>query len=384
MESSRTARWRRKVKRSRPVTPFLESEISQLNFLYGKLADLEINSYNLERLNDETYTFTAGEMGSFDSEPNVRLRRSRNDIHSSMDEIRREINAIFICRKSLLLTEMANLRRKHNLIKLSKVKQKSIIRGRLNSLHEIRRTMRGFEKLKKKREETYKLDVKDRKKRIRLEDQEARIRREHQRKRDNVHNFTNFNIDMDLITFLDRGGGYVPFCSKTFTSQRTLLDFKRQAEEVLLTFSKKVTGQSSRAQRCHQSGKRLRKISKRTVRSQIRLNLNHPNMTRANRDFIYNSLRLIDRYRATSFKKLRLEMPFCKVRRGDSRQLDYLKNILKKGGCSLRESDKKLGWSLNSVDWYEREYRRQLLTDFYSWACGKDKEDQLKNAVGRT
>ena len=57
--------------------------------------------------------------------------------------------------------------------------------------------------------------------------------------------------------------------------------------------------------------------------------------------------------------------------------MDYLKNILKRGDCILRESDKKLGWSLNSKNWYEKEYKRQLLTDFYSWACGKDEEDQL-------
>ena len=94
MESVRSARWRKKVNRSRPLTTFLEAELSHLNLLYGRLADLEINLYDLERQNVETYTFLAGEMGSHDSEPNVRLKKSRNDINSSMDEIRREINAI--------------------------------------------------------------------------------------------------------------------------------------------------------------------------------------------------------------------------------------------------------------------------------------------------
>ena len=84
MESKRSARWRMEVNRSRTVTPFLEAELSQLNFLYGRLADLEINLYKLERLNDETYIFVAGEMESFDSEPNVRLRKSRNDIRTSI------------------------------------------------------------------------------------------------------------------------------------------------------------------------------------------------------------------------------------------------------------------------------------------------------------
>ena len=130
------------------------------------------------------------------------------------------------------------------------------------------------------------------------------------------------------------------------------MNFKRQAEEILLTFFKKVTGQNSRAPRCNQLGKQLKRISKRTLRSQIRLNLNHPNISRVNRDFIYTALRMIDRYRATSFKKLRFEMAFGKARRGDSKQMDYLKNILKRGDCILRESDKKLGWSLNSKNWF--------------------------------
>ena len=134
MESKRSARWRMEVNRSRPVTPFLEAELSQLNFLYGRLADIKINLYNLERLNDETYTFVAREIKSFDSEPNVPLRKSRNDIRTSMEAIRREINVICTRRESLILTEVANLRRKHNLPKSSKVKQKSILRGRLNSL----------------------------------------------------------------------------------------------------------------------------------------------------------------------------------------------------------------------------------------------------------
>ena len=284
MENKGSGRWRMEVnrsrRRSRLVTPFLEAELSQLNFLYGRLADLEINLYNLERLNDETYTFVAGEMKSFDSEPNVRLRRSRNDIRTPMEAIRREVNAICNHRESLILTEVANLRRKHNLPKSSKVKQKSILRGRLNSLYEIRRTLRSFEKLKKRRETTYKLDVNDRKRRIRLRDLEDKMWREQQRKRDSVHTFTNCSIDKDLKTFLDRGGGYVPICSESFTSQKTLINFKRQAEEILLTFSKKVTGQNSRAPRCNQSGKRLKRISKRTIRSQIRLNLNHPNISR--------------------------------------------------------------------------------------------------------
>lgn len=72
----------------------------------------------------------------------------------------------------------------------------------------------------KKREEIYKLDVKDRKREIRQKDKEDKMWREQQRKQDNMHNFTNSSIGKNLKTFLDRGGGYVPICSKTHCTLR--------------------------------------------------------------------------------------------------------------------------------------------------------------------
>ena len=43
----------------------------------------------------------------------------------------------------------------------------------------------------------------------------------------------------------------------------------------------------------------------------------------------------------------------------------------------LRESNKKLGWSLNSLGWYEKEYKRQLNTDFYSWVGDVSRENEI-------
>ena len=60
--------------------------------------------------NDETYSFLAGEMGSFDSEPNVQLKKSKNDINSSIEEIRPEINAICARCKSLILSEVTKVK----------------------------------------------------------------------------------------------------------------------------------------------------------------------------------------------------------------------------------------------------------------------------------
>ena len=44
----------------------------------------------------------------------------------------------------------------------------------------------------------------------------------------------------------------------------------------------------------------------------------------------------------------------------------------------LRESDKKMGWSLNSLNWYRDEYRRQLSSSSYRWVGGLEISERLK------
>ena len=202
---------------------------------------------------------------------------------------------------------------------------------------------------------------------------------EKQRRRDNLYNFTNIPVGMDLKALLDRSRGFVQICSKTRSSQKMFLDFKRQAEEALLTFSCKVTGQKRRnAPKYHLKG-RDKRISKRTVRSLIRANLSHPNLSRVDRQFIYNSLRLIDRYKVGSVKMRRSISSVGKGRRRDVLNLQNLKLFINRRNCILRESDKKLGWSLNSIGWYEREYKRQLNTDFYSRVGDVSREKEIKS-----
>ena len=157
-----------------------------------------------------------------------------------------------------------------------------------------------------------------------------------------------------------------------------LLDFKRQAEEALLTFSCKVTGQKRRIALNYHLKATDKKTSKRTVRSLIRANLSHPNLSRVARQFIYNSLRLIDRYKVRSGKMQRSILSVGKHRRRDNLNLENLKIFINRSDCILRESDKKLGWSLNSLGWYEKEYKRQLNTDFYSWVGDVSRGNEIK------
>ena len=45
----------------------------------------------------------------------------------------------------------------------------------------------------------------------------------------------------------------------------------------------------------------------------------------------------------------------------------------------LRESDKKMGWSFNSVGWYKGEYDRHLKMEFYERVGDLDLVDGIKH-----
>lgn len=78
-----------------------------------------------------------------------------------------------------------------------------------------------------------------------------------------------------------------------------------------------------------------KKTSKRTVRSLIRANLSHANLSRVNRQFIYNSLRLIDRYEVRSVKMRRSILSVGKRRRRDNLNLENLKIFINRSDCIL-------------------------------------------------
>ena len=156
------------------------------------------------------------------------------------------------------------------------------MRGLVNNIYELRRVLKSFDKLVDERERIFHLYLRKRKQYLRQKCEAEGIEMEKQRRRDNLHNFTNIPVGRDLKTLLDRSGGFVQICSKTRSSQM-FLDFKRQAEEALLTFSCKVTGQKRRNALNHNLKGADKKTSKRTVKSLIRANLSHPNLSRVDR-----------------------------------------------------------------------------------------------------
>ena len=378
MENNGSAGWRKKVLKTRPISALLEVELFHVDLLYERLLDLETSLYDFERQNQEIFSFQAGEPSGYNSDENERLRKSRITFDSSIEEVKQEINYLITRRRSLISSEITELRQKQRFPKMSREKQKKAMRGLVNNIYELRRVLKSFDKLVDERERIFQLDLRKRKQYLRQKCEAEGIEMEKQRRRDNLHNFTNIPVGTDLKALLDRSGGFVQICSKTRSSQKMFLDFKRQAEEALLTYSCKVTGQKRRNAPKHHLKGRNKRISKRTVRSLIRANLSHPNLSRVDRQFIYYSLRLIGRYKVGSVKMRRSISSVGKGRRRDVLNLQNLKLFINRRNCILRESDKKLGWSVNSIGWYEREYKRQLNTDFYSRVGDVSRENEIK------
>ena len=98
------------------------------------------------------------------------------------------------------------------------------------------------------------------------------------------------------------------------------------------------------------------------VRKEIMRYFFHPTVGYLERRFINKALKLADFY-SVKFAS----SPSIQVRGMSSinRGLKLLEDLSLDNAYILRESDKNLGWSLNSSTWYKQEYDRHLKSDFY-------------------
>ena len=123
------------------------------------------------------------------------------------------------------------------------------------------------------------------------------------------------------------------------------------------------------------------------VRASIKYFMLHPRLTNRDRDYIMKSLKLIDRFsvnytRNYKYSNLGSLKP-SEEAFGKSKQLRAALQLNKDQTVILRESDKKLGWALNSATWYRDEYLRQLGTDFYKWVGKTNEASGIKKECRR-
>ena len=83
---------------------------------------------------------------------------------------------------------------------------------------------------------------------------------------------------------------------------------------------------------------------------------------------------MIDRFVLKNRRPEKIQETTCRKGRRDKLLVHNLGKFLD----GLPVSDKKMGWSLNSLNWYRDEYKRQLSSSSYRWVGGLEISERLK------
>ena len=160
---------------------------------------------------------------------------------------------------------------------------------------------------------------------------------------------------------------------------------KQRAEEAILAYAVSAAGDNRK--NFPLTVRKKAKNDYNVVRASIKYFMFHPRLTNRDRDYIMKSLKLIDRFsvnytRNYKYSNLGSLKP-SEEAFGKSKQLRAALQLNKDQTVILRESDKKLGWALNSATWYRDEYLRQLGTDFYKWVGKTNEASGIKKECRR-
>ena len=114
------------------------------------------------------------------------------------------------------------------------------------------------------------------------------------------------------------------------------------------------------------------------VRKEMMRYFFHPRVGYLERRFINKALKLADFYTIKSVRS-----NFSLQVRGMSSiksGLKLLEGLSQDNACILRESDKNLGWSLNTSTWYNQECDRHLKSGFYQKVGSMGDVDNIKHS----
>ena len=202
----------------------------------------------------------------------------------------------------------------------------------------------------------------------RVKDEHLESERERQRDRENLHNFTHKVVSRDEKQILNNGGGFVLKGNPILDGRRKHRIVKRQTELAVLSYVEYLAGLKVKGRRMRGGGSRV------NVRKEIRRYFFHPRVGYLERRFINKALKLADFY---SIKSVR-SSPSLQVRGMSSIKsgLKLLEDLSQDNAYILRESDKNLGWSLNTSTWYNQEY----LSVFYQKVGSMGDVDNIKHS----
>ena len=154
---------------------------------------------------------------------------------------------------------------------------------------EVRLVARKLETFSRRRHEIYKTQLTYGIKLFREELEEEEIRLEETRKRSNLHNFTLIDVEDTYGSSLSKSRGFVPMQGVSEFSLKLVKKFQCHTETALLKYVCSVTGQRFKSLGGKGSVGSL-------LRAKMRYNLSHPRLGRHERDYVYATLELIDRF----------------------------------------------------------------------------------------
>ncbi len=371
-------------KLGRGATPALVNEIMMIREKYSVATSIDIEIYNLDRKYTMDLKSDGGRVKRVDDEKNEHLIEERAALTEEKRKTLSDIKLTVDKRMAAMDNDLARVRHRNFMsnARRNKINRKKGYRGSLLYANEIRLLRRNYVELLKELEEEARREYIFKLKTVRMEELDNEYKAERQRDTSSIHNFTNISPDVNVVKLLSKGGGFVS--SRGFLSTggskeglrakiSSALEVKKHAEEALLTYVKAVTGERRGGSRLMRHAKVKKGGNKKFYfrRYEIRGYLCHPNLGRRERGFVYKALQVIDRYYIKSLRGVKLHVHAPGISSFNNEGYEKPKALL--GACSfskrpdlvLRESDKNMGWSLNSLGWYKGEYERQLKSGFY-------------------
>ena len=364
--------WHEKVNKSRFITSCLRTDLKRIDNLYGRLAGCSYELYKLRKEVDVEYISVSGVVTCKDEKTSKDFTEKEKNIKLEIATLKKSVDDIVASRTKLITSELYQWKNKRGRDYCTKQKERRHIRGGHVIVGELRLTLSCYLNLVKERDALVSNDLQVLIYEDRVKDEHLAHEKERQRDRENLHNFTTRVVSRDERQILNNGGGFVLKDKTILDDRRKHRTVKRQTELAVLSYVEYLAGLKVKGRRMKGGGGRM------NVRKEIMRYYFHPRVGYLERRFINKALKLADFY---SIKSVRSNLSI-QVRGMSSIKsgLKLLEDLNQDNSYILRESDKNLGWSLNTSTWYNQEYDRHLKSGFYQRVGSMGDVDNIKNS----
>ena len=364
--------WHEKVIKSRFITSCLRTDLQRIDKLYGRLARCSFELYKLRKEVDVEYISVCRVVTCKDEKARQEFTEKEKDIELEIATLKKSVDDTVSRRTKLITSELLQRKNKRGRDYFTKQRERRHIRGGHVIVGELKLSLSCYLNLVKERDALVSNDLQVLIYEDRVKDEHLAYEKERQRDRENLHNFTARVVSRDEKQILNNGGGFVLKDKALLDEKRKHRIVKRQTELAVLSYVEYLAGLKVKGRRMRGGGSRV------NVRKEIMRYFFHPRVGYLERRFINKALKLADFYSVKSVRSnLSLQVRgMSSIKSG----LKLLEDLNQDSAYILRESDKNLGWSLNTSSWYNQEYDRHLKSGFYQRVGSMGDVDNIKHS----